>query len=425
MVKKDAGQPVLVIGAGVAGLSTALFLQRLGRKVEIIDPLASPGGASFGNGGLISPGTFTPYALPGMLRKVPGWVLDPLGPLAIRPSHLVRSAPWLARWLLSSRMGRVREIAHALHALHQNAFPVWRELAGNAAFDDLVRRTGQLSIWESDTVGRSEKIENDLRTELGVRWHHLTRQEVLQFLPGISPAIMRGTLVPDNGHTINPARLVARLAENFVRDGGAIHRESALQLLPREGGRWMVLTNIGNHHGDQIVVAAGAWSPSLLRTIGIALPLQTERGYHVMMPAHAAMPRLPFIFKACGIGMTPMETGLRIAGTVEITAIDAPPDERRAKALITQAKRLFPDLETEDHSWWAGNRPSTPDSLPVLGPVRGHHGLFLCLGHGHAGMSTGPISGKLVAQVIGGHQPDFDIAPYRIDRFGRFKAKAG
>ncbi len=190
-----------------------------------------------------------------------------------------------------------------------------------------------------------------------------------------------------------------------------------MKLVPCPGQRWMVLSNTGNHAADSVVLAGGAFAGALLAPLGLKLPLETERGYHAHLPAPSIELRLPIMQKSRGFGLTPMEDGLRAAGTVEIAGLEAPPDERRAALLETQAKRLFPDLRTGPARLWMGFRPSFPDSLPVLGPAPGHPGLFLCFGHGHFGMTAGPPSGKLVARMIAGVAPPIDPAPYAAARF--------
>jgi glycine/D-amino acid oxidase-like deaminating enzyme len=416
-VPADAAGGTIVLGGGVAGLCAAINLLRMGHRVRLIDPLPSPGGASFGNAGLISADTVVPVALPGMLRKVPGWLTDPLGPLSVRWSYLPKAAPWLAKWVRAGRMDRVRGIARAMRALHVHAFDEWKELLGEATYHDLIRRSGQVQLWESATETPIAKIERGLRAEYGLRADELGADDIRQLFPGIARDVVRGLLVPGNGHTVSPSRLIRTLVDVFSRDGGTMLAERALKLIPESGETWLVFTNVGNHRAAKVVVAAGAWSGQLLRPLGVKVPLETERGYHAMLPKASISLRLPILHKSRAFGMTPMEEGVRVAGTVEIAGLDAPPDERRARVLLEHAKRLFPALESGELSLWMGHRPSTPDSLPVLGPAPGHKGLFLCFGHSHFGMTGAPSSGKLVAQLAAGQLPSLDPVPYSPARF--------
>jgi D-amino-acid dehydrogenase len=411
--------PAIVIGAGVVGLSTALYLQRAGVQTAVIDPLGPAGGASFGNAGMLSPDTATPIAMPGMLRKVPGWLRDPLGPLSVRPSYLPRALPWLLQWVKAGKLDRVLAISDAMRALHRDTLECWRDLLGDALYHDLIRPSGQVHVWEGDDSSPTEAIEQQIRDRHGIRAEPLGADELRQMFPGIARDITRGLHVPGNGHTVSPQRIVQSLGELFREAGGAIIAERAMKLIPREGGGHMVMTNVANRGADHVVVAAGAWSAQLLAPLGVRVKLETERGYHAMLFAPSLQPRIPISSKTRAFFMTPMEDGLRVAGTVEIAGLDAPPDERRAKILVDHARRLFPALEAGEVRFWMGFRPSTPDSLPILGPASGHPGLWLAFGHGHFGMSGGPPSGRLLARLITGAAPGLDPSPYAAQRFTR------
>ena len=412
-----ARHAAIVLGAGVAGLSTALYLQRAGVAVALIDPLPPAGGASFGNAGLLSPDTAVPIALPGMLRKVPGWLADPLGPLSVKPSYFPRALPWLLRWIEAGRLSRVMAISDAMYALHRETLTCWKELLGAELYGGLIRQAGQVQVWEGDGESASAVVERQVRERHGIRADELNADDLRQMFPGIAREVTRGLLVPGNGYTVSPARSVRTLGELFRQEGGALIQERAMKLIPQDGGGWMVMTNIANRTAPHVVVAGGAWSRQLLDPLGIRVPLETERGYHAMLFDPEVTPSLPISNKTRGFGVTPMEDGLRIAGTVEIAGLDAPPNEERAKILVQHAKRMFPALQGEQVRYWMGFRPSTPDSLPILGPAAGRPGLHFVFGHGHFGMTGGPPSGRLVARLIAGQAPGIDPAPYAAQRF--------
>ncbi len=413
----ETSTPIIVVGAGVVGLSTALYLKRAGEAVTVIDPLPPPGGASFGNAGMISADTSVPIALPGMLRQVPSWLSDPLGPLAVRPSYFPTAFPWLMRWIAAGRMSRVLEISDAMRALHREAYDCWRELLGPRNYSDLVRRNGQVHVWETEEETPSAARERSLRERQGIAAEALNADELRQMFPGISRAVKRGVLVPGNGYTVSPQRIVETLSTLFLEAGGTLLPQRVMKLIPREGGGYTVMTNAANHQASRVVVAAGAWSGRLLEPLGIKVPLETERGYHVMLPDHGLQLATTLSNKTRSFGVTPMEQGLRVAGTVEIAGLEAAPDERRAEALITNVRTMFPDVNTEGHRFWMGFRPSTPDSLPILGAVPGRPGLHLAFGHGHFGMTGGPPSARLVARMITGAAPPIAPEPYGIGRF--------
>ena len=409
---------ILVIGAGVAGLSTALYLCRAGRNVAVIDPLPPPGGPSFGNAGLLSPDTAVPIALPGMLRKVPGWLRDPLAPLAVRPTYLPYAFPWLFRWVKAATLPRVIEISDAMRALHRGTLACWQELLGAERYRDLIRCDGQVQIWEGDGENRSAEIERRIRGRHEIRAEPLGPDDLRQMFPDLARDITCGLLVPGNGYTVSPERLVRSLGEIFSHSGGSLIPERAMHLVPNEGGGWTVVTHRENRTASVIIIAAGAWSRQLLSPLGVSVPLETERGYHATVFHPEVSPRLPITNKSRGFAITPMEEGLRIAGTVEIAGLEAPPNLRRARIPVQHAKRLFPRLRADEVRYWMGFRPSTPDSLPILGPVPGRPNLHCCFGHGHFGMSGAPPSGRLVARVIQGESAAIDPGPYGIQRFG-------
>lgn len=412
-----ARHEAIVIGAGVAGLSTALYLRRAGVAVVVIDPLPPAGGASFGNAGLLSPDTAVPIALPGMLRKVPGWLTDPLGPLSVRPSYFPRAVPWLLRWIRSGQLQRVMAISDAMRALHRDTLGCWQELLGAPLYRELIRPIGQVHVWEGEGDSANAQVEQQVRDRHGIRTETLTADDLRQMFPGIARDVTRGLLTPGNGFTVSPQRSVRTLGELFQRESGELINERAMKLIPREGGGWMVMTNIANRSADHVVIATGAWSRQLLDPLGISVPLETERGYHAMLFDPEVMPALPISNKTRAFGVTPMEDGLRVAGTVEIAGLDAPPNEERAKALVQHARRMFPALTGAQVRYWMGFRPSTPDSLPVLGPAPGRPGLHFAFGHGHFGMTGGPPSGRLVARLITGQPDGIDAAPYTVQRF--------
>jgi D-amino-acid dehydrogenase len=409
---------ILIVGAGVVGLSTALYLQRAGLDAVVLDPLGPAGGASFGNAGMISRDTAAPIAMPGMLRKVPGWLRDPTGPLVVRTSYLVRALPWLLRWVKQGRLDRVLAVSDAMRALHRDTLTCWRELLGDSLCHDLIRPSGQVHVWEGDASGPVEAIEQRIRERHSIAAQPLGADDLRQMFPGIARDITRGLLVPGNGYTVSPQRIVHTLAELFRAGGGTIIGERVMKLIPHEGGGFTAMTNLANRKADRVVVAAGAWSGRLLAPLGVRVPLETERGYHAMLFSPSVQPPIPLSNKTRGFFMTPMEDGLRIAGTVEIAGLDAPPDERRAKVLVDHARRMFPGLQASDVRHWMGYRPSTPDSLPVLGRTAGYPDLYLAFGHGHFGMSGGPPSGRLLARMMTGQPPGLDPAPYGAMRFG-------
>lgn len=416
MTEVGEGRAVGIIGSGILGLATAVYLQRAGFAVTVIDPLPAGGGTSFGNSGLISNDTAVPIAQPGMLRKVPGWLFRSDGPLVIRSGYLPRLAPWLMRWVAASSLRRVMPISDAMRALHSGSLAGWRELLGEADFARLVRLGGQVRIWEGG--GMESRIEMAIAQRHGIEVEPLGARDLQRIYPGISPDIQRGMRIPGNAFTVSPIGLVQALLAQFLQAGGQAVHERVLKILPRGPQGFTLMTNIANRCFSPLVVAGGAWSGGLLAPLGIRVPLESERGYHALLPAPNVELPMPLSVKNRGFGLTSMTEGLRVTGTVEFAGLEAAPDERRAAALVGHARRIFPGLAAGAPRYWMGHRPSTPDTLPVLGEAPGHPGLYLAFGHGHFGLTGGPPSAKLVSQLIAGSQPAIDPRPYVITRFG-------
>ena len=408
---------VVVIGAGIVGVCCASYLRRDGHEVTIVEREGPGEGTSKGNAGALSPGSCVPLAMPGIVRKVPGWLTDPEGPLRIRPAYLPRALPWLVRFVRSARPARVAEISDALRALHRHVFDCYEPLVRAAGCEDLIRRTGTMVVYRSEQALRSSRREWDLRRERGAEVRELSAGELRELDPALAPEYTHGVLSPDHGYVANPYRLVTRLAERFVADGGRLERGNVRAMRRGGDGTWTLQVDGREIKADKVIVAAGAWSGALTSALGVRLPLESQRGYHVTLTDPGFEPRIPVSSSEGKFYATPMEGGLRVAGTVEFAGLEAPPDYRRARKLLAQVKSLYPRVRAEAFTEWMGHRPCLPDSLPVIDRASGHEGLFLAFGHGHNGMTSGPVTGRLVADLVAGRQPLIDLAAYSAGRF--------
>ena len=410
-----------VIGAGMVGVAAASYLQRDGHDVILIDA-GNPGeGASFGNAGCLNGSSVVPMSMPGVLRNVPRWLFDPMGPLVVRWRYLPLLAPWLYRFVRAGTPERVQAEARALRTLLKPSLDTLAPLVKAAGADDLVFRLGHLFAYRTDASFAHDRAAWALRRDNGIEWDEFNADELRQLEPTLSREYRRGIVVRENGHVGNPLRLVQRLAEHLTRNGATIRRARAIGFDVVDGRLQAIQTDVGPIAVERAVIAAGAYAKPLAAALGNRVPLESERGYHLMIRDPEVMPRLP-TYEADGkFVATPMETGLRFAGTVELAALDAPPDWRRARILLEQGRRMLPGLGAhhpeERISVWMGRRPSLPDSLPVIGPARLTHDVVYAFGHGHVGMAAAPMTGKLVAELIGGRMPAVDLAPFRPDRF--------
>lgn len=413
-----SARPILVVGAGVVGVCCAAYLQRDGHEVVLVERDEPAAGTSKGNAGALSPGSCVPLAMPGVFGKVPGWLTDPDGPLTIRPRYFPRAFPWLARFVLSARPARVAQISDALRALHRHVYDCYAPLAANARCESLIRASGALSVYRSERAFQQSQSDWQIRRDRGAELVPLLGAALREVEPSIAPAYTHAMLMPDHGYVVNPERLVKALAAQFVVDGGRIER-AAVATIRRQPDRSLALVLEGGRElaADRVVVAAGAWSSRVLKGLGVRLPLETQRGYHVTLTDPGVEPRLPLAVSDGRFYATPMEGGLRVAGTVEFAGLDAPPEYRRARVLLDQVRSLYPGVRTERFTEWMGHRPCLPDSLPAVGTPRGQPGLFLAFGHGHNGMTSGPVTGRLIADLVAGRRPFIDVAPYSPDRF--------
>ena len=408
---------VVVIGAGIVGVCSALCLLRAGFRVTLLERDAPGQGASFGNGAVIGEAAVVPVATPGLLRKVPGMLLDPRGPLALRWSYLPRIAPWLLRFAAASRPQRVEQISIALAALLEGSFAAFDRLLEMADAADMLRRTGWLCVYETEAGLEAYRPMLELQRRRGVSFDILNRDALREFEPALGPIFARALYYPDVGYALDSLRLVQVLAEAFGRRGGTLKRAEAHGFEIGPDGPRAVLTEAASVPCDAVVIAAGAWSKRLAAELGRAPPLDTERGYHVQFAAPGVAPRLPVYSTERGIIATPLEVGLRVGGTVELGGLKAAPNWDRARVLLEQAKRWFPGLRTEGHSRWMGFRPSMPDSLPVIGRSPRFANAIFAFGHGHCGMMMGARTGEIVAALLAGRDPGLDMTPYRADRF--------
>jgi D-amino-acid dehydrogenase len=352
---------------------------------------------------------------------VPRWLFDPLGPLALRWGYLPTITPWLVRFLRAGTPEKVRAQARALRPLVGPTLEALKPLVSDAGAEDLVHRLGHLYVYRSADGPGKDRLAWDLRRANGVEIDEFDADELRQLEPALSRDYVRGVLVRENGHTSNPLALVERLAEHFVRSGGGLVQARA-HGFRLEGGRLAAIqTDTSDLPADAAIVCAGAYSKPLAAALGDKVPLETERGYHLMIRDPETMPRIPTTDADGKFVATPMDTGLRFAGTVELAGLAAPPDWRRAHTLLEQGRRMLPGLAAshpeERISVWMGHRPSLPDSLPVIGPSRATPDVIYAFGHGHVGMTAAPMTGKLVADLVAGRPPSIDIAPFSPGRF--------
>lgn len=406
-----------IIGGGIIGICCALYLQEQGFRVQIID---RAGGdeqrASYGNAGNLSPWSCVPESVPGLWKSVPGWLIDPLGPMAVRAAHLPVAAPWLLRFLASGRLARVERQADALRALYAPVVDLYEDLLRPTGQLDLIRRCVYVTLYRDAAKADLGALGWRLRRERGARLHKINAGELREVEPDLSHDYQAAILTEGQGRTTEPQRLLSLLTERVLHQGGVIHRADIRAVSPDPDGVDLHCSD-GTRRFRRVVIAAGAWSAQLLKTMGQHVPLETERGYHLTIRDPGVTINNTLMEAGRMVVASTMEGGLRLAGTVELAGLKPPPDYRRAKNLATLGREMFPDLRVGQAGEWMGHRPSLPDSLPVIGHAPGHRNVLLAFGHSHLGLSGGAPTGRLIAQLAAGQPTSIDLSPFRLDRF--------
>lgn len=407
---------VAVLGAGAVGVACALYLQREGHDVLLIDRDEPARGCSFGNAGLIQCSSVVPIAMPGVLRAVPRMLLDPDQPLVIRWRHLPSLTPYLLHFVKEASAARAEANSQALAAIIPSSFDAYRPLIEAAGIGDMIRRSGELYVYETQAAFAAAAGNLAMRRARNVEVQLLAGVEARELEPALSPAIERAVFLPNSYQSVNPYRFIAALARHFSGSGGRILQADIRDITPTGSG-FALTTDKGPVTAERVVVALGAFSKPFARRLGCDIPLDSERGYHLRLPAPGLSLKRTVLSGDYRFAMAPSDDAIVLAGTAELAQVGAPPDFARAKRLLPLARRLLPELAAEGATTWMGHRPSTPDSLPVIGRSPKDRNAIFAFGHGHSGLTLAGVTGRVVADLIAERSPGFDIAPYRAERF--------
>ncbi|MBY4675629.1 NAD(P)/FAD-dependent oxidoreductase [Marinobacterium arenosum] len=408
---------IAVVGAGVVGLCCAIALQRAGYRVVLIDRDGVGEGCSKGNAGHFATEQVLPLATPGLLGKIPGMLLDPLGPVSIRWSYLHRIAPWLIRFMLNTRQRPFAAGAQALQSLNQGALAAWQRLLEEVDATDMLRVEGSLLVFEQQQTLQGYQPTLAQLRQHGVQAQLLSGDQVRELEPQLAGRIEHGVLFPETGHTANPYRLCQRLASYFRQLGGQFLQQEVQAVQLTDQGCRLRLAD-GDWQLPQLLLTTGAWSkPFVQQLTGRSLPLDTERGYHLMLPAAADQLRIPVTSAERCFIMTPMEEGLRLAGTVEFGGLHKPANMKRAEMLLLHARALLPTVDERPGERWMGFRPSLPDSLPVIDRAGPRGQVLLAFGHQHLGLTQAALTAELVLALQQQKAPAVDLSPFRLGRF--------
>lgn len=406
-----------VVGAGIVGICTALSLQERGQKVTLIDPNPPAEQASYGNAGVISTWSCVPQSMPGLWKNVPNWLLDPEGPISLRWSYLPKFLPWMLKFFAAGRADRIPAIADALLQLHRPTVDIYRHHLAGTGHEDMVRDSMYVFVYRDPGKLNLDNPEWRLRLERGVPLERIDAKTLADVEPDISPDYKAAVLIKDQGRAFDPGALGKALFEKFQKQGGTYLQSRVHALTPTDAGVEL-MTDDGAKTADKVVLAAGPWSATLLKSHGLKVPLEAERGYHIVFTDPGVTLNNSIMVTDSKFVASSMAQGVRCAGTAEFAGLDHPPDYRRAHVLAGPAKRLLPKLQTDAREVWMGQRPSFPDTLPAIGNVPGLPGVVAAFGHGHTGLTAAPETGRLAAMIALGETPNIDVAPYSLSRFG-------
>ena len=405
-----------VIGAGIQGICISLCLIKKGFKVTLIDR-DDPGkdSASYGNAGHFSPYASVPINRPDVLVDVPSMLLSSTGPLALKWNYVLKIFPWFLKFIKNCSRKNMMHTAKYMHQILDLALPAYDELFEEIDISGLVESKGIIYFWTNKDL-KSRELEINIRNELGIKQQLLTPHEIHDLEPHIKQIYHGGVLYPNARHTRNPKKILLKLFDFFLKEGGHFEKQNVQTISFTSDNKPIIKTDLNFYTFDKLVVACGAFSKKLTDQVNEKIPLDTERGYHVHFKGHDHLLSRPVIFLNRGFGITPMEQGLRVVGTVEFGGLGNPPSKKRIQNLVNSAKYLFPELGKHEDEW-LGFRPTLPDFLPVIGPSKNHKNLFYSFGHHHLGWTLGAISGKIIAGLIAKENTNLDLSPYNSLRF--------
>ncbi len=405
-----------VIGAGIQGVCISLSLIKKGFDVTLFDRV-EPGDqtASYGNAGHFSPYASVPVNRPDVLVDVPAMLMSSTGPLALKWNYVPKMIPWFIKFIKNCSKKNMMHTAKYMHQILDLALPAYDELFENIDVSGLVENKGIIYFWTNKDL-KSRELEFNIRKELGVKQQLLTPHEIHDLEPNIRKIYHGGVLYSYARHARNPKKILLKLFESFIKQGGKFEKQSVKEINFLSKDKPSIKTESNSFIFDKAVIACGAFSKKFTDKVNEKIPLDTERGYHVHFKGYDHLLSRPVIFLNRGFGITPMEQGLRVVGTVEFGGLNNPPTKKRIMNLVNNAKYLFPELK-EHEDEWLGFRPTLPDFLPVMGPSKNHKNLFYSFGHHHLGWTLGAISGKIISGMIAEEKTNLDLSPYSSLRF--------
>lgn len=405
-----------IIGAGVIGVAAAIRLQQEGHEVTVFDRLGPGEACSFGNSGAMPKYQVQPMSTPGILYQVPGYLFDPLGPLAIRAAYFPSLVPWLLKFVGAGSAEAFGRNFAALGRIARSGYECWTDLLRAARLTNEVRENSSLTIYRSTASREKSRWLWTRFRELGASIRFVDEHEMREFEPAMPDGYTCGVIGSDYRHALDPHALVVKLAAHLQSLGGELRRGNVAEIRVDGPQSVMLTTDRALESFAGVVIAAGAWSNELLRQLGPRVPLEAGRGYHMTFPEFNPVPKHVLLISDMRMSLTPMSGGLRLGGSIEFAGLYSAPNFGRTAAQFANLRRLYPAARMGEPTKWSGDRPMTPDSLPVIDRCPGHPNVICAFGHGQYGLALAAVTAKLVADLIANRQPTLDLTPFRCDR---------
>ncbi|RWP00367.1 MAG: FAD-binding oxidoreductase [Mesorhizobium sp.] len=415
--EREKGEDIAIIGGGIIGVCVAAYLAEAGRNVTIFDRTGICEETSSGNAAALAFSDVLPLAHKGMIRHLPKWLADPLGPLSIPPAYLPKLLPWLVRFWRAGRTDRYEASLAAQAGMMRLAEAEWAGLMARSGTGNMLREDGSLELYENEAEFKASLPGWAARQRFGIGFSHVEGDALAALQPGLSPRFVKGTFVPGWKTVTDPKSLGKAIWAYAEKNGARFEKARIDRVGAGQDGATLTLADGTARQAKCLVIAAGAWSHLLAKHLGDRIPLETERGYNTTLPKTAFDVKRQLIFSGHGFVVTPLETGVRVGGAVELGGIERPPNYARSKALLEKAKSFLPGLDPAGGREWMGFRPSLPDSLPVIGAARQAGTIVYAFGHGHLGLTQAAATGRLIRDLILGQNPVFDLSPFSPNRF--------
>lgn len=408
---------IAIIGAGIVGVSTAIWLQRDGHKVILLDGKGIGEGASYGNGGVLASCSMVPVTAPGLLRKAPAMLFDPNQPLFLKWSYLPKLAPWLIKYLGHANAADTKRIAAAMAPLVGDSLAEHQALSAGTGAERWVKPDDYLFLYRNRAHFETDAFGWSIRKAHGFEWEELEGAAFADFDPAFGPEQGFAARLGNHGRISDPGAYVKALAANVMASDGRFVATN-VDAIVDEGGKVSGVRAGGETIAcDTVVLAAGVWSGPLAKQLGLNVPLESERGYHLELWEPNIMPRAPVMIASGKFVATPMEGRLRLAGIVEFGGLNAPPSKAPLALLEKNIRSAIPGITWKHKTEWMGHRPAPADSIPIIGESPTIRGAYLGFGHHHVGLTSGPKTGRMIAQLVSGRLPNFDTSPYAPSRF--------